>query len=347
MSLEKLGEDFIVWLTSQDKRDIGRFARTAGFAKQHPTDKIRIDHFNDRGWLTEPTDNPEIFRFKDPETGMYFETDHIPKYLRDCTVRQDCIYTKDILDKECIHKDTPQKLFFVVPTLGKDMVPELTRALKEWILSEYEKEPEIVLGTHKESIIVICTNIIVSNYEQKKEIIERFSKTLSIGLQYLLRPYLNSEVDVFETLPSVTNKDYETTFIVDLLDNEYIPDSGTDTLEQLMKFLPTNLNLTAGNNIVINIIINNINNTNNYAGGISQYRAFVEHIQKDKPDWYHPGEWLPKHILVEKYNERNGTDVSLRTLMRNFRSEDLMKEISGEEKRMRIAGKQTRVFLAK
>jgi len=79
----------------------------------------------------------------------------------------------------------------------------------------------------------------------------------------------------------------------------------------------------------------------------NNYGRFVRHILEDKPDWFTPGEWLPKSILVEKFNERFGTGISLRQFMRCMNSEGLIKHICLEEKRARVKGHPQRLFLCK
>lgn len=42
---------------------------------------------------------------------------------------------------------------------------------------------------------------------------------------------------------------------------------------------------------------------------------FISHIQNDKPDWYIVGKFIPKMLIVEKFNERYDEDFSVRTFM--------------------------------
>jgi len=143
----------------------------------------------------------------------------------------------------------------------------------------------------------------------------------------------------------VANEDYKHPHVIKLVNDGYRVTSSL--LEQIKTVAASQFG--DEKNVVINIHLNMIGCTiNNFAiGSGSDYSKFVNHILADKPGWFTPNEWLPKSILVEKFNEMYGTDVQSHIFIRNMNSEGLMEKISEREKRSRVNGKIQSVFLCK
>jgi len=76
------------------------------------------------------------------------------------------------------------------------------------------------------------------------------------------------------------------------------------------------------------------------------YRRFVDHIKNDRPEWFQIGQWIRKDLLVAKFNEFNGSEVSIDVLMKELKRASVFSEISNGEKRRKQNGTRYQVFLA-
>jgi len=294
------------------------------------------------GWKETLSDDLTTHKYREPETGKYYETNNILKYLGDCKKRQQFDYTKDINDFELVHHDSKQKLFFVASSAFQDHLPETIDLMKKWIFDEFGTEPHISTGMFEKILVIMFENIAVDNFKQKIEVLSKMQKALPDGIRDILSGYLAKEESIYEEIPSITNSDYGNEVTIDLIASDYSPPM--EIVKRIKELTPSLINAHTVN---INIVINNI--TNNYGVAKSSYEVFIDHILNDKPDWYRSGVWLPKQILADKYNEMNGTSIGTSYLTRYLKSEGLFQKICIREKRARYNGSKhpVRLFLTK
>ena len=309
------------------------------------TNPLKEQYCATSGWKDDISGDWDKHKYQEPETKKYFETDNIVEYLRDCRNRQGIPTAAHIRDYELIHKDKQQKLFFTTDKVFGERIPGFIGEATKWMIAEFKTDPQLTADESKDYIVIICKNIAVENYEQKIDVLKRLKQDLPKELGAILGDYVATDVVEYESIPSIANQTYQTEITKALIAAGYRPNR--DILRQSYEMIPT---YTDGMRplVVINIINNYAGVTiNNNYGRVSPFKEFVEFIKATKPAWFVSGTWIPKQTLVDKYNEKNECNISLRTLMRNLQNEDLIKEISAGEKRMRIDGKQIRAFLAK
>ena len=302
--------------------------------------RTKVEHL-EMTWKKEVSENPTTLKYREPETGMYYETDDIMEYIQDCRQRKQAVSTEDIIDFEMIHKDRPQKVFFWVPVVYEHLLGEFQDKLDSWLAAKFEGDSRIVAHNFQDRYIIVCQNVVAKNREEKIMLIREFIQSVP-AYSDLLSAYLIKSPEIFEEIPSITNADYKTDPTIQLLKNNYV-------LRRAVFNQIKDLATTETSGVTINIIIENLTiagTINNYAED-SPYRRFVNHIKTTKPDWYVPGEWIPKQTLVDEYNTFTGSDINLRELMKHLKLEGLFTEISEGEKRSRMNGGRTRLFLAK
>ena len=303
--------------------------------------QLKQDHL-DLSWKPELSDDPTLYKYEESESGLFYECPNILEYLQDCRYRQERVTSEVIKDFELIHKTKKQKLFLWVSDVYQDIITEFSKALREF-LQDKSKRVSISTDIFEDKYIII-TNVVVDNYTQKTELLTEFKSTLSPELAAPLAVYFDNKPEPYEKLPSIANVGYLNTTAINLVSNGYRVNAAL--VSQIKDIVASHVGDRKYVNITINIGCMNI--TNNYGTKPeSDYAKFVEHILVDKPEWYTPNTWLPKSILVEKFNERFGKSISSNLFMRNMNSEELMKNISTEEKRARYGGKIQRVFLTK
>ena len=325
------------WLSTATPEAITRFFEDAeglGFCMN----RNKLELMDSEFWKKEISETPKKFIYREPETGLFYETMDIREYLQDCRQRKRVLSTEDILDYEMVHKDNPQKLFFWISKRFEDDIERFSAALKKFLLDEFMQDTSISVDEFEDRFIIVCSNIIVENYEQKMALLKKFGsvyRTDEIG------GYIAQTIGTYEEIPSIANAGYKNAISAALIANGYRPNRKImDQIESLavMSITVDSVNVHITNNITVNI--NNYNRE-------SPFSKFVNHILSDKPDWYVSGEWIPKQVLVEKFNEFNESDISLRLLIRNLKSEDLYKKICVNEKRSRQDGKKIQLFLAR
>ena len=161
-------------------------------------------------WKKHISDDPETFKYREPETNMYYGTSNIMNYLEDCRVRKASVSDQDILDYEMVHRDVPQKLFFTIPGIYEASLDDLEASLKEWLSKETDmKEPKISIDPFKDKYIVVCPDIMVENHRQKKQLLVEFSQAYEGRFHDVLSPYILQQTDLYEEIPSMTNALYK------------------------------------------------------------------------------------------------------------------------------------------
>ena len=291
-------------------------------------------------WKTKLSENPRTLKYREPETGMFYETIDIQAYIQDCKFRKQTLSSQDILDYELIHKDRPQKLFFWVLKHFEDHMSTFSDTLKEFLATEFKKDTKISIDEFGDRLIIVCTDILVENYAHKKRLLERFS---SIYKRYEMDQYLRQHVDTYEEIPSITNAAYKNAGTTALIENNYqLTSAIKDRLSPI-------LIMGFSGPITVNIDTVNINYTTNNYQSESPYRKFVDHVTTDLPKWYNPGEWIPKQTLTDEFNSFNKTSINTQELIRNLKSEGLYENICDGEKRSRYKGSKgsIRLFKAK
>ncbi len=303
---------------------------------------IKQDHL-ELSWKDELSEDKSTLKYEESESGMFYETHNILEYIQDCRYRKQRV-PEAIRDNELIPRDQPQKLFLWISDTFLDRIDEFADALNKFLTSKSSKKVDIHVSSF-ENKYIIMTNVIVDGYEYKIELLKEFQSTLDSKLSETLSVYFDNEPNLHERIPSVANEDYKHPHVIKLVNDGYRVTSSL--LEQIKTVAASQFG--DEKNVVINIHLNMIGCTiNNFAiGSGSDYSKFVNHILADKPGWFTPNEWLPKSILVEKFNEMYGTDVQSHIFIRNMNSEGLMEKISEREKRSRVNGKIQSVFLCK
>lgn len=304
------------------------------------TDPNKRSHLR-MSWKPELSDNSTLFKYEESESGLYYECPNILEYIQDCRHRKNRVASEVIRDFELIHKNNKQKLFLWVSELFEHIINVFSDALTDFLATKSTKR--VSISTDKfEDRYIILTNIIVDNYDQKVEILNEFKSTLTPELAAPLAVYFDNKPEPYERIPSIANPSYLNTATIDLVNKGYRMDA---TLAQQVKDIIAS-HVSDGK--YINIIINIGCTFNNYGTEpMSDYAKFVEYIMLNKPDWYKPGEWISKSILVEKFNEQYKSDISSQVFSRRMHAEKLMEHISEGEKRARVNGKRQRLFLAK
>ena len=293
-------------------------------------------------WKPELSDDIDLLKYEEHESGLFYECPSILEYIRDCRLRQETVTSESIRDYELVHHDKPQKLFLWIPTRYGEMIDAFQEALKDF-LSSHSTKPITLTADVFEGKFIIVTNVIVGGYEEKIKLLVEFKKTLLPELADPLILYIAKKPDTYEKIPSITNAGYLNSVTRELVRRGYRPDAAL--IKQIQDTVTSHTSdRSYGNITIINI---NITTNNYYNGGKSDYVKFVEHILVEKPTWYTPNTWLPKSILVKKFNERFDTDISSNVFMRNMHSEGLMNQISEREKRARMGGKPQSLFLSK
>ena len=277
-------------------------------------------------WKNKLSDDPETFKYREPETNMYYETRNILEYIQDCRQRKNVLSDQDIMDYELVHKDVSQKLFFWINKRFEDDIEAFSSALKKFLLRKTGKIAEISIDEFGDKLIVICTNIVVDNYLQKKHLLTDFGsyyRTDEIG------GYIARVIDTYEEIPSIANAAYKNAETMALVGRGYLPNKAL--AEQLMKIIPRH-DLSGGMTVVF---INNVNITNIHQATDTPFKQFVDHILQDQPDWYIPDTWLPKSTLADKFEEHSHLKTRISDLVRHLKSEGLFDKIAAGEKRAR------------
>ena len=294
-------------------------------------------------WKDELSEDIELLKYHEPETGLYYETEDVKAYIQDCKMRHRALSDQEILDYELVHPDKPHKLFFWVGDIYEPYIDEFSALLGSWLTEKLKNDPKISIDKFDNKYIVVCSGAIVKSYVDKINLLEKFRKTLPDPLSGVLAEYLLQERDTYEKIPSIANSLYQNDGTAMLLANNYQLTSAI--YEELIPRMPCSID---GRPVLIQInIMGDVNINHTTAIPDSIYEKFVQHIKQDKPDWYRSGKWLPKSILVEKFNELYDQNIALSVLMRNLKLNDLFKEISADEKRSKVAGKLVRMFLTK
>lgn len=299
----------------------------------------KVEHLK-MDWKEDLSENPSTLKYKESETGLFYETLDIKAYIQDCKVRKQILSGQDILDYELIHKDRPQKLFFWVLKHFEDQMDTFSDTLKEFIQEEFGKETEISVDEFGDRLIVVCTDILVENYAHKKLILEKFS---SLYKRYEIDQYLRQHVDIYEEIPSIANAAYRNAGTEALIKNNYMLTAA------IRKQLDHILIMGFSGPITVNIGTVNLNCTTNNYQSESPYKKFIDYVVNNLPDWYIPGEWIPKQTLTDEFNLFNRSSINTQELIRNLKVEKLYEKICAKEKRSRYKGSKgsIRLFLAK
>ena len=305
---------------------------------------LKEQYCESSGWKDDISDDLDTHKYQEPETKKYFETDNIVEYLRDCRNRQGIPTAANIRDYELVHKDTKQKMFFTTDKAFEERISDFIKEATKWMVHEFKTDPQITADESEDYIVVVCKSIVVENYEQKIDVLKRLKQSLPKELGAILGDYVATDVAEYESIPSIANQTYQTEITKALMAAGYRPNR--DILRRIHEMIPTYTE-GMGPLVVINIFNDFTGATINNFGTDSIYCQFIKHIIKDKPDWFTPGEWMPKTILVEKFNELYGKNISIKLFMRCMYSEKLMDHISDGEKRSRVGGKLQRLFLGK
>jgi len=292
-------------------------------------------------WKPELSEDTTTLKYEESESGMFYETHSILEYIQDCRQRKRRV-TEAIRDFELIHREREQKLFLWVSDTFCDIIDTFSVELHKFLSDQSSKKVNVSVDAFEDKY-VIMTNIIVGGYEHKVELLKAFKATIDTKLAEPISVYFDNKPEPHEKIPSVANEGYKNPSVVELVSNGYRLNSVL--LEQLKSVAASQFSDGQNVQIVINIVgctFNNFATTSE-----SNYSKFVEYILTDKPEWYKPNEWLPKSILVEKFNEKYGTDISSQVFMRRMHSEGLMTKISEQEKRAKLGGKIKSVFFCK
>lgn len=78
------------------------------------------------------------------------------------------------------------------------------------------------------------------------------------------------------------------------------------------------------------------NYDDNYDADDELIAEFIAHIKRDRPDWYKPGQFVPKMLIVEKYNDRHDGNEDTRSFWRRITKLGLKNTFMSKEKICRI-----------
>jgi len=221
MEVDHIGEKankLTNWLSTATPEAITRFFEEAeehGFCMN----RNKLDLMDPEFWKKEISETPKKFIYKEPETGLFYETADIKEYLQDCRQRKRVLSTEDILDYEMIHKDRPQKLFFWISKRFEDDVGRFSAALKKFLLDKFTQDTDISIDEFEDRYIIVCSNIVVKNYEQKMALLKKFGnahRTDEIG-NYAIQP----NPDLYEKIPSIANVAYKNPAVQQLINSDY------------------------------------------------------------------------------------------------------------------------------
>ena len=326
--------EFLEWINRANITDVSAFineVKESGVCMK----RDKLTSMDPTNWKKEVSEDPATLKYREPETGLYYETMDIVEYIQDCRQRKRVLSTEDILDLEMIHKDRPQKLFFWISDSFEDKLESFSIALKSFLLKEFGQETDISIDEFGDRFIIVCQNIMVNNYEQKTALLKKFGsayRTDEIG------GYLLQTIETYEEIPSIANVAYKNPVIHALIENGYRPTAGI-----MEKLRPLLVNVPAGG-LTVNITNITVNINNNY-GSESVYKKFVDHITKNLPAWYIPNTWITKKTLVDEFNKFNDSETSPAVVIKNLKSEGLFKLISAGEKRARLNPGENKVNL--
>ena len=326
--------EFLEWVNMANITDVSTFineVKESGICMK----RAKLTSMDPVNWKKEVSEDPTTLKYREPETGLYYETMDIIEYIQDCRQRKRALSTEDILDFEMIHKDRPQKLFFWVHKRFEDDLDTFSNALKSFLLKEFGQDTEISIDEFGNRFIIVCQNIMVDNYEQKMIVLKRFGsayQTDEIG-GYLLHP-----IETYEEIPSIANVAYKNPVVNALIENGYRP-----TARIMEKIRPLLVNVPAGG-LTVNITNITVNINNNY-GSKSAYKKFIDHIIENLPTWYIPNTWIMKKTLVDEFNKFNDSEISAAVVIKNLKSEGLFELISAGEKRARLNPGENKVNL--
>jgi len=327
------------WFEGLSEEDMSAFRGKLGAAKMclnFPKERqLELD------WKERPSGTPDLLTYKEPETGLYYETEDIMAYINNCKQRKKILSAEDIMDYEMVHTDKSQKLFFWVPRVYEHLLESFKVALTDWIVARFTVEPDITADQFQDRYIIVCRGVSLKNRAEKMRVVKDLHDELSSDMGRLLSEYLLQSPDIYEKVPSITNALYKNEATQSLVANNYMLTKSI--MDKIKPMLPTCLE--GSMQLVINInqlVIGG--DINNYTSE-SIYKKFVDTIIKNSPSWYISGKWVPKQNLVEEFESRMGEKITTAVLFKSLKREGLFDKIITAEKRSRINPKGPQIRL--
>lgn len=292
---------------------------------------------------------------KDNLSGKYHHTNHTYDYIRYSDTRSKA--GGENKDTQLIHINDRQILFFDIPRKHSDDDRRLVlNDFRKWLEENYVDDDAVNTRyktfsvEHKNIIEVRFYGIQVDNRNAKVGIMKKFLTDYNGSRSYqatiLFDPYIKRNVEEYEEVISTLSdyfplNEFESdgkSYIISCRRNKtdnMLTDSIKKCLDKHIKSLgikpgsdlpPINIKIT--NNYIKHANQVNIAGKDNYVYNYVDENSknindFISHIKNDKPEWYIPGKFIPKMLLVEKFNERYDEKFSTRSFMNLLKKYDI------------------------
>lgn len=310
-----------------------------------------------------------MYVHQDLLTGKYHHTNDTVDYV----FRNHELYAKGRQnnDMQIIPTTVEQRLFYaIVDALPDDKIEEILDDFRKWLEENIFINHRIntrykLIDNKKENLKEVrFDGIIISGLKEKKDYIIKFLEYYSIHLikckfaMIIFKNYtMENGSEEFEKAMSSLNENYPITDVNDRLARIYIKSCRDGDVKDLSDSFKKGLIKHIQDTHIIkdvsyqHIGINNVENGNT---GLSNHgeinndnmNNFIQHIRNDKPDWYTPGEYIPKMLIVNKYNERYNDDITSRSFWKYLTKSGIKDEIVAQEKTCRtsIDGEKNKVY---
>lgn len=323
-----------------------------------------VKHSRELCHIHHPRKYNNKFKFihQDEMTGKYFHTNDIQDYIEDChgKARQGAT----LKESEIIPKERRQILFVITKNvIGSDNTAKAATELKKWLKDKYDINSRyfIIINEEENAIEIRFEDIVVDDYEHKIKILKEFKDEYNGEYKEEIKSMLSCQKDdssmLYEKVMGVFDERYmenssdkmAVKLFTKCLEDKSI---GIPRLKSLEKYYnknglsgkvsDENKKIQIINNININIFSGDVNIVNNFHDNTNEdIDEFVKYIKEDKPEWYCPGEFIPKQLLADMFNEFANVEKDVKQMNTLFKDKlfveekRLTKKYSNKKRRFR------------
>lgn len=323
-------------------------------------ESVRLAQKNKEYYTTSiPEDTPMILY--DEKSKHYLNIKNVKEYYDN--TKGEFFSGVPILHNEIIQKEKGQKLFLTLPrNISMEKLDEIIDEFTKYLHKKYGIDAEcwMNINSSKDERDVIVNNMYVENSNEAKEILNDFISELPEEDIILLGKNLCRHKKSIKK-PTIFSDHHESKEKekLDILLNNHIKNQ-EEILDILKNSFYTMGDVSSKTINIYNIInpinckIGNIEEISNDNIETRNLIDFISYIKNKKPEWYTPGEYVPKNLFTKMFNEMYDDTKTTRSLFKLYRKYNIDKQFIAGSKtknvdlsKYNIAGKSHNSFLAK
>lgn len=345
-------EDFYEYFSQLSEEDQKRYLRIrVDWSNKHA---VANDAFvDDNVWIengnkVKNSINKEYdYIHKDNVTGRYHHTKRIKDYIEDCHEK---LLAGGILNEsEIIFKNKNQSFFLTTDMpLSSNEIKDVADTIKNILSDIFGKDVKYVKleNPEKEIIELRFWNITVKDHSEKLDVLEKiFDYKCSNRrlISQMFKHHLNEHESDYEEALGLMSHFNKVSGIEKLKKynqiqkrQNIIVGAEEDFKKYVVTFAEESYDRKYGRNLVAFVNVDNsITINGDVIIGQNDHRNIIEfykHIKKNEPEWYKVGQYIPKKLFADMFNEFDGDKKSVRLVMSMLKGSGLKSEIVEDEK---------------